>query len=91
MQLHTQYYGLNTCFVQIDKQTKVVFLDEEVDQDTEQLCEEHESMPGADGYCHQQQLIQDERGEGDGHHVDKLPLKEEEPEQHDDSSLVEGD
>ena len=52
MQLHTQCNGLNACFVQIDKQTKVVFEDkegEEVDQDTEQLCEEHESMPGADG------------------------------------------
>ena len=52
VQLHTQCNGLNACFVQIDKQTKVVFEDEEgeeVDQDTEQLCEEHESMPGADG------------------------------------------
>ena len=48
-------------------------------------------MPRPDGECHDQQFVDDERGEGDGHHVDKLTLEEEEPQQHDDTALVEGD
>ena len=48
-------------------------------------------MPGSDGEGHQEELIEDEGGESDGHHVDKLTLKEKEAEEHDDSSLVQGD
>ena len=43
--------------------TKVVFEDEEgedVDEYTEQLGEEHEAVPGADGEGHQEELVEDE-------------------------------
>ena len=74
--------------------TKVVFQQdqgEHIDNHTKQLSQQHQPMPGANGEGHYQQFCDNEGGEGNGHHVDKLGLKEEEAQQHDDTSLVERD
>ena len=44
---------------------------------TQQLRHHHQPVPGLDGEGHHEQLREDERGEGDGHDVDELRLKQQ--------------
>ena len=44
-------------------------------------------MPALDLDRHHQQLGEDERGEGDAHHVHEALLEEHDPAQHDDATL----
>ena len=55
--------------------TKVIFEDKEgeyIDNYTEELCKEHEAVPGAEGEYHHQELREDERCECDRYHMDEL-------------------
>ena len=64
---------------------------EEVNENGGKLSQEHDGVPGPDGESHHDQLRQDEGGEADGHHVDKLIFKEQKSSKHDDTPLVNGD
>ena len=52
----------------------------------EELGHDHQPVPGLDGQGHHEQLSEDERGEGDGHDVDKLRLKQQQGPVHDDAA-----
>ena len=74
--------------------TEVTVKDEEGDdvgRHTEDLGHQHDPVPGANGQGHHQQLRDDQRGEGDGHDVDELPLKEVQGAVHDDAPLERAD
>lgn len=58
----------------------------EVAAQAEELGHHHEPVPGADGQRHHQQLGQDERREGDGHHVHELRLKQHQRAVHEDAT-----
>lgn len=55
---------------------------------TEQLGYDHEPVPCLDGERHHQQLSEDQWGEGDGHDVDKLWLKQQQRPIHNDTALI---
>ena len=60
------------------QRTKVVLEEGEggdVDAKREDLGNDHQPVPGAHCQPHHQQLRQDQRWEGDGHHVDELFFK----------------
>lgn len=58
----------------------------EVAAQAEELSHHHEPVPGANGQRHHQQLGEDERGEGDGDHVHKLRLKQQQGAVHEDAT-----
>ena len=63
----------------------------EVYEDRDELCEEHERVPGANSESHHSQLGQDEGGEADGHDVDELLLKQQQRSKYYDATLVDRD
>lgn len=52
----------------------------------EELGHHHQPVPGADGERHHQELGEDERREGDGHHVHELRLKQHQRAIHEDAT-----
>ena len=58
----------------------------EVAAQAEELRHHHQPMPRPDGQRHHQQLRQDERREGDGHHVHELRLEEHQRTVHEDAA-----
>ena len=60
----------------------------QVEENGEQLGQDHEGMPRADGERHHRQLCEDERRVTDRHNMDELVFKEQEGSKHDDTTLV---
>lgn len=58
----------------------------DVTAQAEELSHHHEPVPGANGQRHHQQLGEDERGEGDGDHVHKLRLEQQQGAVHEDAT-----
>lgn len=57
----------------------------------EELGQHHQPVPRAHRQSHHQQLGEDEGGEGDGHYVHKLGLKEKQRTVHEDAPLIHTD
>jgi len=65
--------------------TKVTAEDEEwrdVDEQTQELGNDHQVVPRADGQCNHQQLGQDQRRERNRHNVDEVVLKQQQRAEH---------
>ena len=59
---------------------------DDVDDEWGEDGQDHEVVPGADRQPDHEQLSEDEGGEGDGHHVDELRLKQQQGPVHDDAA-----
>ena len=57
----------------------------DVDAETEDLADHHETVPGAHRQRHHQQLREDERRERDGDNVDEVVLKQQQRTVHKDA------
>lgn len=72
-----------------------VFVEEgeggEVAAQTEELGQDHEPVPRADGQRHHEELGEDERREGNGHDVNKLRLEQKQRAVHQDPTLINTD
>lgn len=64
---------------------------EEVRREANQLGDNHQPVPGAHGKREHEKLRENDGRKGDGHHVDKLVVKEQNAAVHNHRALVDGD